>query len=291
MTAGVADEVLVGSTVATPKSRSRSQWTRPTVVVALLIALAAVVAAFFPQLFTSQLPNVGEITDKLQGPSAAHWFGTDHLGRDVYTRVIYGSELSLKATVVAVSIAFGVGSILGITAGYLGGWVDDVVMRVVDVLLAIPTLLLALAIVASLGFGIMNVAVAVGFASVASFARITRGEAARVRTSPYVEASRLSGGRPVWVLGRHVLPNSIGPALVLSTLELGSAVLAVSALSFLGYGEPPPTPEWGKIVAEGRDYLSTAWWIVVIPSAVIAAVVLSTNRLSRALDAASKGDR
>lgn len=257
---------------------------KPTVLLAALVLTLVVTAAFFPGLLAHQSPIDGQVLDKLQPPSAEHWFGTDYLGRDLFARVIHGTSVSLKATLIAVVIAFGVGSLLGVVGGYVGGPVDAVIMRVVDVLLAIPTLLLSLVIVAALGFGATNVAVAVGVASVASFARLSRSEVLRIRTAPYVEAAGTLGVGRTGVIVRHVLPNSMGPALVLSALEFGTAILAVSALSFLGYGEPPPTPEWGKVVAEGRDYVGMAWWTVALPSAVITAVALSANRLSRWLD-------
>ncbi|WP_062205526.1 ABC transporter permease [Streptomyces sp. NBRC 109706] len=267
-----------------PRRRRDHRRPGPAVLLAFAVLFLAVLAAFAPGLLTSQSPTSGEVLNKLQPPSAQHWFGTDQLGRDVFARVVHGAGLSLRAPLIAVGIAFGVGSALGLVSGFLGGVVDAVIMRLTDVLLAVPSLLLSLAVVAALGFGITNVAVAVGIASVASFARITRAEALRVRTSPHVEAATVLGVRRLPVLWRHVLPHSIGPALVLSTLEFGSAILSVSALSFLGYGEPPPTPEWGKIVSEGRDYLATAWWVALLPSLVIAATVLSTNRISRWLD-------
>ncbi len=260
------------------------------VVLALVVLALAVVAAFAPGLLSTHPPLEGEVTDKLQPPSGAHLFGTDNLGRDVYSRVVHGAGLSLRATLIAVTIAFGVGTTVGLVAGYRGGRLDDLLMRTMDVLLAVPSLLLSLAIVAALGFGITNVAVAVGIASVATFARVTRGEALAVRSSSYVEAAHGIGVRPAGVLLRHVLPNSIGPAVALSALEFGSAVLAVSALSFLGYGEPAPAPEWGKIVAEGRDYLATAPWVALLPSLVVATVVVSTNRISRWLRSLT-GDR
>ncbi|WP_052852571.1 ABC transporter permease [Streptomyces avicenniae] len=261
----------------------------PGVVLSFLVLGLAVLAAFAPGLLAHQSPVEGEVLEKLRPPSAEHWFGTDHLGRDVYARVVHGAGLSLRAPLIAVAIAFGAGCTLGLVSGFLGGPVDAVIMRLVDILLAVPSLLLSLAIVAALGFGITNVAVAVGVASVAAFARITRAEALRVRSSPFVEAATTLGVRGPQVLLRHVLPHAVGPALVLSTLEFGTAILSVSALSFLGYGEPPPTPEWGKIVSEGRDYLATAWWVALLPSLVIAATVLATNRLSRWFDA--RGER
>jgi len=177
------------------------------------------------------------------------------------------------------------GSLLGLVAGTAGRVVDDLLMRGVDVLLAIPSLLLSLSVVAALGFGTVNVAIAVGLASVASIARVMRSEVLRVRGSAYVEAAYSYGARPAGVLLRHVLPNASGPVVALAALELGGAVLAISALSFLGFGEPPPAPEWGALVAGGRDYLRTAWWLTTLPGLTIALSVLSANTLSRALDA------
>lgn len=274
-----------------PAPQTGTRRRRPSVglgvVLAFVVVALAVVAAFAPTLLTSQSPIADDVIHKLRAPSAEHIFGTDQLGRDVFSRVVHGANLSLQAPIIAVIIGFGLGSVLGLVAGYFGGVVDDIIMRIVDILLAVPSLLLSLAIVAALGFGITNVAVAVGIASVASFARITRAQTLQVRVSPYVEVATTLGVRMPSILFRHVLPNAIGPAVVLAALEFGSAILAVSALSFLGYGEPPPTPEWGKIVSEGRDYLATAWWVALLPSAVIAAVVLSANRISRWLDSRS----
>jgi peptide/nickel transport system permease protein len=155
-------------------------------------------------------------------------------------------------------------------------------MRLVDVLLAIPSLLLSLAVIIALGFGITNVALAVGVAFIGSSARLVRGEVLRVRQSPYVEAARAGGARGSRILWRHVLPNSIEAVLVLAAMEFGSAILAVSALSFLGYGVQPPAPEWGSLVADGRDYLNTAWWLTTMPGLTIVATVLAANRISRA---------
>ncbi len=156
-------------------------------------------------------------------------------------------------------------------------------MRVIDVLLAIPGLLLSLSIVTLLGFGTVNVAIAVGITSVATFARLARSQVVRVRSTDYVEAAFASGGRLGGVLARHVLPNSIGPVVALAALNFGSAILQISALGFLGFGAPPPTPEWGLMIAEGRNYVSTAWWLTTLPGAIIVLVVLSTHRISRSI--------
>ncbi|RMI06792.1 ABC transporter permease [Cellulomonas triticagri] len=257
---------------------------RPGLVLAGLVLLLVAAWATAPTLFASGDPITGVPADRLLPPSAAHLLGTDHLGRDVWTRVVHGASLSLRTTTLAVVVGLVVGSALGLLAGFLRGWVDDVVGRLVDVLLAVPSILLSLAIITALGTGPTKIAVAVGIGAIATFARVMRAEVLRTSTSVYVEAARASGSRWWTVLGRHVLPNSSGPVLALVALEFGGAVLAVSALSFLGYGTPPPTPEWGSLISGGRDYLATAWWLTTLPGLVIVAVVLSANRIARALE-------
>ncbi|GAA3806884.1 ABC transporter permease [Cellulomonas soli] len=263
---------------------------QPGLVLALLVLVTALAWAVVPGAFTPADPITGIPAERLQAPSGLHPFGTDHLGRDLFARVVHGSALSLRATVVAVVVGLVAGSALGLLAGYLRGWVDDLVGRLVDVLLAVPGLLLSLAIVTVLGFGSVNVAIAVGLTSVASFARVMRAEALRTSTSVYVEAARASGARWYSVVGRHVLPNSTGPVVALGALEFGTAILAISALSFLGYGAAPPAPEWGSLVSEGRSYLATAWWLATFPGLVIAAVVLAANRVARALEPQQEED-
>jgi peptide/nickel transport system permease protein len=254
--------------------------------VGLIVAVAVVVLALgwalLPSVFAGGDPLTGVPAQKFQGPSAQHWFGTDNLGRDLYTRMVHGAGLSLTATLSAVGIALVAGSILGLLSGAVGGIVDTAIMRVVDVLLSIPALLLSLALVTALGFGTGNVAIAVGVSLVANFARVMRSEVLRVRQAPYVEAAHASGVRWYAVLARHVLPNSYQPVLALAAVEFGMAVLSVSALSFLGFGAKPPTPEWGSLISEGRNYLATAWWMTTLPGLVIIAVVVSAQRLGRA---------
>jgi peptide/nickel transport system permease protein len=248
------------------------------------VVLAVVLTwAVAPGWFTSWDPIATSPKDKLLPPGVEHWFGTDQIGRDVFARVVYGSRTTIQATVIAVGIGLVAGSVLGAVAGFLGGRTDSVVMRCVDVLLAIPNLLLAMVVVTALGFGSLNVAVAVGLSAVASFARVMRAEVVRVRASPYVEAAFAGGERTVQVLLRHILPNSWGPVLALSALEFGGAVLAVSALSFLGYGVVPPDPEWGSLIAEGRNWLASAWWLTTLPGLVVVVVVVSANHLGRSV--------
>nr|WP_216361856.1 ABC transporter permease [Pseudonocardia sp. N23] len=257
---------------------------RPGLVVAVLVVLTVLVAAFAPHVLAPGDPSAGLPAQKLRPPAPGHWFGTDYLGRDIWTRVVHGAALSLQATVVAVAVALVAGGLVGLLAGFVRGWVDEALMRIVDVLMAIPAILLSLALITALGYGTLNVAIAVGVASVANFARVMRSETLRIRQSVYVEAARAVGTRWYVTLRRHVLPNAAGPIAVLAVLEFGLAILAISSLSFLGFGAPPPAPEWGSLIAEGRNYLATSWWLCAMPGLTIAATVLSVNRISRALD-------
>jgi peptide/nickel transport system permease protein len=195
---------------------------------------------------------------------------------------------SLSGALAAVGIGLALGTTLGVLAGSLGGRTETVIMRLVDVLLSIPVLLLSLSIIILLGFGTLNAAIAVGITSVASFARIVRSEVVTVRRSEYVEAAFGSGGRFLSVLWRHILPNSLTSVIAFAALQVGSAILQLSTLGFLGYGAPPPTPEWGLLIAEGRNYIATAWWLTAAPGVVVVLVVLCVNRISQAIGG---GDR
>jgi peptide/nickel transport system permease protein len=280
--------VRARATAASDPSRMsrvfRSSLRQPGLVLSSIFLVLVVAWVFLPHVFTDQNPLTGEIPDRLLAPSMAHPFGTDALGRDMFSRVVYGSVNSVQAIVLAVGVALVVGSLLGLVAGFVGRWVDDVLMRVVDVVLAIPSLLLSMALITILGYGLVNVAIAVGLASVANFARLMRADVMRVRTSLYVEAARASGCRWWTILFRHVLPNSAGTVIAMAALEFGTAVLAVSALSFLGYGAPAPTPEWGRLVSEGRDFIATSWWLVTFPGLMVTFLVLATNRVARAIE-------
>ncbi|WP_035059121.1 ABC transporter permease, partial [Dickeya solani] len=239
--------------------------------------------ALFPGLFTHASPIEGVPGAQRLAPGGGYLLGTDQLGRDLYTRIVYGSAHSLSGAVIAVSLGLVFGSLLGLLAGAVGGRLDTLVMRSVDVLLAIPGLLLALSVIILLGFGNLNAAIAVGVTSVANFTRLVRAEVLRVRRSDYVEAAFGSGGTFFGVLWRHILPNSLTSVLAFAALQFGSAILALATLSFLGYGAPPPTPEWGLLIAEGRNYLATAWWLTTFPGLLVVAVVLATNRISQSI--------
>ena len=279
--AGASAVAVVASPVARAGRGLRR--IRPGLVLAWIVIAVVIAWAIVPWLFTGQDPIAGVPAEKLQGPSLAHLFGTDAIGRDLFTRVVYGAVHSLSGAFVAVTVGLVAGTLLGVLAGSLGGVVDSVTMRLVDVLLAIPGLLLALSIIILLGFGTVNAAIAVGVGSLAAFARVSRSEVVRVRQSDYVEAAFGSGARLYSVLFRHVLPNSLTAVVGLAALQFGTAILAISTLGFLGYGAPPPTPEWGLLIAEGRNYVATSWWLTVLPGLVVVAVVLSANRISHAL--------
>ncbi|RRQ29430.1 ABC transporter permease [Rhodococcus sp. Eu-32] len=253
----------------------------PGLVLSWIVVGTVIAWAFVPGLFTSKSPYDSDIDASFAPPSLAHPFGADRLGRDLLARVIHGTSTTLSATLLAVLVGLIVGSVIGLLSGFIGGRTDAIVMRFVDVLLAIPGLLLAMTVVTALGYGTLEVAFAVGITAIAAFARVMRSEVLKVARSEYVEAAYGSGAGFGRVVFRHVLPNSRAAVFSLAALECGSAILAVAALGFLGYGAPPPQPEWGLAVSEGRDYLATYPWIAIFPGIVIAAVVLATNRISK----------
>ncbi|MFI5783670.1 ABC transporter permease [Nocardia sp. NPDC051570] len=262
----------------------RSVANSPGLVISGLVVLLVLGWAFAPSLFAAQDPLAINLTERLRPPGGEHVFGTDQLGRDMYSRIVYGASLSMRTTILSVVLATACGAVVGAVAGFVGGFLDRVLMRLVDVLLAVPSMLLSLGVVTVLGFGGTNIAIAVGVAMVVRLARVMRAEVLRVCGSTYVEAAWVSGMRMPGVLARHVVPNAAGPVLVLAVLEFGAVMLQISALSFLGFGAPPPTPEWGSLVADGRDYLISGWWLSALPGLTIAAVVLSVNRTAQALE-------
>lgn len=251
--------------------RSRVSLAGLAVVLALgvLAGVAPWVAPYDP--LATDLPN------QLQPPSANHWLGTDLLGRDILSRLLYGGRATLITALAAVGISATLGVVLGLVAGFYGGFVDSCLMRLVDVLLAFPRILLALTVVALLGVGLGNVMVAVGIAGISGYARIVRGVVLSAREQPYVEAARLIGCRTRRILLRHVLPNVMAPIIVLATLDIAHALLSASSLSFLGLGAQPPTPEWGLMLNEGRAYLRVAPWVTTVPGVTIMLAVLGVN--------------
>lgn len=259
----------------------------PWAAVAVLVPVG--LAALFPRFLAPEDPFAEDVSRRLLPPSAEHLFGTDELGRDLLSRVVQGAQTTLTTALLALGFALVLSLLIGVLAGYFGGLVDRALMAVVDVLLALPSLLISLLIVFALGAGPVNLAVAVGIASVPAFARVTRAEVLRVSSQSFVEAARGYGLPLRRVLVRHVLPHARGPITALSALELATIVLSVSALSFLGYGARPPNPEWGNLIAEGRAHFTTAWWLTALPGAVLVCLVLALHRVGRIIGAREAG--
>jgi peptide/nickel transport system permease protein len=221
--------------------------------------------------------------EALWPPSQQHWFGTDEFGRDLLTRVVHGARLSLSVGLVAVAIACGIGVVTGLASGYYGGLLDLGLMRLVDLMLAFPGILLALAIVAILGPGLTNAMIAVGITGIPSYARVIRGAVLQAKAFLYVEAARAVGVPAPVILIRHLLPNVAAPIIVLSTLNMAAAILTAASLSFLGLGAQPPQPEWGALLNAGRNWLQRAWWLTTFPGLAIMVTVLAINTLGDGL--------
>ncbi|WP_159912408.1 ABC transporter permease [Pantoea sp. 18069] len=266
----------------TPVAQRATRLPRPPLSVLLsFLAIAVIIAwSLVPGLFTSFDPANGVPANKLLGPSAAHWLGTDHLGRDLYTRIVYGTASSVASALIAVAIGVFAGGLIGLLAGFLQGWTDIVLARLVDVLLAIPNLLLAVIVVTALGFDTTNAAIATGVSAVAVFARVMRAEVIKTRQATFIEAAYLQGGSRWYILLHHVLPNASRSVVSLAVLQFGLSILVIASLAFLGYGDPPPASDWGLLIAIGKDYLK--WpWLVYAPAFITIVTVLSMNRISR----------
>lgn len=249
----------------------------PFVGVCLGLFLLLAVCVVAPGLAAPADPTKGQLRDVRQAPSLAHPFGTDALGRDVLSRVIFGARISLAVGVLATVVGAALGGLLGLVAGFAGGIVDTLAMRFVDVMLAFPGVLLAMAIIAARGTGTGNLVVAIGIASIPGYARLVRGQVLSVRKRPFVEASLAAGAGPARLMLRHVLPNVVSPVIVLATVGIGFSLLAGSSLSFIGLGAQPPSPGWGAMLADGRSYLRDAWWIATFPGLAIFLTVIAVN--------------
>ena len=255
----------------------------PTALVSALVLVAIVVVAIFGETFAPHGANEQDIANRLQAPSGEHPFGTDDLGRDILSRVILGASVSLRVGFLSVGLALVVGTVLGLLAGFYGGWVDDVLMRIMDVLFAFPAVLLAIAILAIRGPGTSNTIIAIAIVYVPIFARVTRASVLGVREEVYVRASRSVGASDFRLHTRHVLPNAAPPIIVQTSISLAFAVLAEAALSFLGLGTQPPNPSWGLMLAEGRGFIQLAWWLAFFPGLAIIVTVLCFNLLGDGL--------
>ena len=221
--------------------------------------------------------------ERLQTPSLKHWFGTDGYGRDVVARIIHGSRLSLTLSIVSMSVAVAVGSLIGAISGYYGGKIDDVLMRLMDMLLAIPPMLMSISIVAALGRSMVNLMLALALAYMPVFARVIRSSILSVKGQEFVEAAKACGTSDARIIMRHIVPNAVGPIIVQATLAMGSSILTISSLSFMGMGIQPPQPEWGTMLYEGRDLIRTSPYLVIFPGIAIAVSVLSLNLLGDGL--------
>jgi peptide/nickel transport system permease protein len=273
------------SAVALTQSRrlrwSGPAWLQPLAVVGLTLAGAWLVVALLAPWLAPYDP-LDQGAPLYQPPSAAHLFGTDDLGRDVFSRVLWGARVSIPLAVLLVSLAFLIGGTLGALAGYLGGWVDEVVMRAADLVFAIPTILLAMAVVAALGPGLLHAVLAVVVVSWPGHARVVRSLVRTTMQSDYVAVARLLGASAARALAIEVLPNVAGPVIVLAALDMGNAILLLSGLSFLGLGARPPAAEWGSMVSTGAQHFES-WWIGVFPGLAIVSVVLAFNFLGDSL--------
>ena len=253
--------------------------------------LLVLLAVLFPALLSPYDPLMADPVNAQLPPSAAHWLGTDQLGRDVLTRLIYGSRYSLLISLAAMALAVTVGSLLGLLAGLARGALDEFISRAVDVVSAFPDLLLALMLIAFTGPGTVNLIFALGVASIPRFARVVRAQTFLVMSSGYVEQARTFGLTRRVLVWRHVLPHAIAHVPVLATLGLGTAIIGTAGLSFLGMGPQPPTSEWGLMLAEGRNYLRNAWWIGVWPGVAITLTVVAVNTIGRHWQARFEGKK
>ena len=249
----------------------------PVTAISAAVLLAVLIVAVSASWIAPYGINDIDVPSALQGPGTAHWFGTDELGRDVFSRVLVAIAASLRVAVVSVALAAVIGVLVGVLAGYRGGWIDTVVMRVVDVMFAFPVLLLALAIVAVLGPGITTTMLAIGIVYIPIFARVARASALGVRVEPFVAVSRSMGTGDGYILIRHILPNIAGPLIVQLSLSLAFAILAEAALSFLGLGIQPPQPSLGRMIFDAQGFVTLAWWMAVFPGAAIFVMVLAFN--------------
>ena len=249
----------------------------PVTLVSTLVLGAVAVIAVTATWIAPYGVNDVDVPNALAAPNGSHWFGTDELGRDVLSRVLVAVQASMRIAVVSVAFALVVGVTVGVVAGYRGGWLDTVLMRVVDVMFAFPVLLLALAVVAILGPGVTTTILAIGIVYTPIFARVARASTLSVRTEPYVSVSRAMGTGDLYILRRHILPNIAGPLIVQTSLSLAFAILSEAALSFLGLGIQPPQPSLGRMIFDSQGFVTMAWWMAVFPGAAIFVIVLAFN--------------
>jgi len=247
-----------------------------TVVGAVLITIMALMSILSPWLTTHD-PYKMDFQQRLKPPSLEHFLGTDEYGRDVYSRIVLGSTVAMKVGFFSVSLSLVLGILMGLFSGYYGGWTDSIIMRIMDAIVTFPTLLLAIGIMAVLGPGLINLMIAIGVVYTPRFARVVRSSVLSIREKEYIEAARVTGCSNFSIIFEHILPNCWPPVIILSTINFGYAILWEAALSYLGLGAPPPTPSWGSVLSEGKDFMIIAPWLTTFPGIAIAFVVLGLN--------------
>jgi peptide/nickel transport system permease protein len=252
-------------------------------VVGLAIILLLIVTAALAPLIATYPPNAPDLAARLAPPSSTHWLGTDELGRDILSRIIFGSRLTLYVIVLVAVIAAPVGLLIGTMAGYAGGWLDTVLMRITDIFLAFPKLILALAFVAALGPGIENAIIAIAITSWPPYARIARAETITIRNADFIKAARLQGAGPIRLVWGHIIPLCLSSLIVRVTLDMAGIILTAAGLGFLGLGAQPPLPEWGAMISSGRKYMLDQWWVAAMPGVAIFVVSLGFNLLGDGL--------
>lgn len=265
-------------------SRSLAQFVENRLnLVGLFFVSLVVLSAVFAPAIAPEGPNEQDLFNRLDSPSAEHPMGTDQLGRDVLSRLLYGAQISLKIAVVVVAITLAIGTAVGVVAGYAGGWVDEALMRMVDILLAFPGILLALVIAGILGPSLTNIMIALAVVGWTQYARIIRGSVLSVKEEEFVKSAQLMGVSRTRIVLRHIVPNVVTPVVVLATMDMAYVILGTAGLSFLGLGAQPPTPEWGTMLSQGRNHVDTAWWVVNFPGLAIMITVLGFNLLGDGL--------
>ncbi|HSB72707.1 MAG TPA: ABC transporter permease subunit [Candidatus Methylomirabilis sp.] len=255
----------------------------PSAVAGFIIIVLMVVMAVTASRFSPYDPIRISLAERLSPPSTLHPFGTDELGRDILSRIMHGARISLRIGILVILIAGGIGAVIGAISGYLGKGVDNLIMRVMDVILSFPPLVLALALAAALGPSLNNAILAVAFVMIPKFARLVRGEALSVKEKQFITAARASGAKSLWIIAHHILPNCFSSVIILATLILGETILIAASLSFIGLGAQPPTPEWGAMISVGRKFLMDQWWYATFPGLFILATVIGFNIFGDAL--------
>lgn len=255
----------------------------PLTLIGLIVVILIIVLAIFAPWIAPKDPLQVNIGQKLLPPSSEHWFGTDEVGRDILSRIIYGTRISLKIGLLVVLIAFPIGTILGAVAGYMGGIVDQTIMRITDIFLSFPGIILAMSIAAALGPSIENVLLALAITWWPWYTRIVRSSVLSIKNSEFVESARALGANPIRILLKEIIPNSIAPASIQASLDLGFVILAAAGLSFIGLGAQPPSPEWGAMLSSSREILRDAWWAATFPGMAILLTVLGFNLLGDGL--------